>query len=217
MELPRAFAKAAEKTLMLPAASWQIKDKMRRIILGAFCLVLNGSFAQLPNKENYDIGRATSAKDCSKFIQLTNTKPKDVRFSTKIVGDSVYLLNNDISWSEKFFSAKKDGVAIDLVSKDQYSCANPLPKSSEWSHRGFLLPPVYRDQMIKNSRVLPNGYVISYMGKIPEGFSSQLLEANYLILENKNRCGYSGVSTLISIHGRCSRQGSIMILLPRRK
>ncbi len=169
---------------------------MRRIILGAFCLVLNGSFAQLPNKENYDIAKATSAKDCSKFIQLTNTKPKDVRFSTKIIGDSVYLLNNDISWSEKFFSAKKDGIAIDLVSKDQYLCANPLPKSSAWSHRGFLLPPVYRDQMIKNSRVLPNGYVISYVGKIPQSLSSQPLEANYLILENKNRCGYSGVINL---------------------
>jgi hypothetical protein len=164
---------------------------MRSIILGFFSFFSACALAQFPNKDTYDIVKPKSAKDCDKLFQILRSKPRDVRFQASIKGDSVFFVHNDIEWLKTMISSKKDGIAVDLVAKDQYRCVDPTPFATDALHRGFLLPPVYRDELIKNSRLINEAAVIALVGKIPEGLSGKVLEANLIILEDKNRCYYN--------------------------
>src|SRR5258705_2482106 len=159
-------------------------------------LVSNGAdlHSQLPNKGSYDIQKPKRAKECAKLFQGFKSMPKEVRISATVhKDDSIFIAYNDLDWFNKVITSRKDGIAIDLVSQAQYACDNPVPKSSEWSHQGYLLPPVYRDELIKNRRRFENGTILSFAGLVPKNLDGKSLEANFIILENKNKCYYSNV------------------------
>ena len=149
--------------------------------------------AQIPNKGNYDVKRPKNSKECASVFQLFGTAPKEFRFATYVRQDSVFISSNDFTWFSKIIAAKKDGIAVDLVSQDQFACDQPLPKSSDWSHRGYMLPPVYRDDLMKGYKVYDNGVALFFAGLIPDALKNKTLEANFMVLNNKNRCYYSNV------------------------
>src|SRR5687768_11257930 len=102
--------------------------------------------AQTTNRDNYDIKQPKDKKkDCGELLSLLNNAPVEVRFGTQIHGDTVFLLYNDPDLFEQIIGSKTDGVAIDLMQRQQYQCDKISRFPPTWSHRGFLLPPMYRD------------------------------------------------------------------------
>lgn len=159
------------------------------------------SFAQSTNREEYDIKTPKDiSKACGEFFSTLNTMPYDARFSTFIRGDSVLLTHSDENWFWKLVPDKSDGLAIDLVYRGQYACDNVQRITQSGTHRGFLLPPLYRDDIKRNLLRVAPGYVAVYAGKIPAGWKKDELEANYLLINNRNACYYSNVVSL-DYHG----------------
>jgi hypothetical protein len=167
------------------------------------CLCIGGVLhAQTTNRENYDLrptlkkSKTDPDKACIAFDKILEAMPQDARFTTFIRNDSIILTHSDASWFWKLMASKNDGVAIDLVSKDQYACDNVQRFASSWSHKGFLLPPLYREDMRKNMLPTQNDYVALYAGKVPGTWKKDILEANYLLLQDKHLCYYSNVINL---------------------
>ena len=154
--------------------------------------------AQQVNRTDYDIRNPgkNMARDCEQSNRVMRQMPPDVRFSTVIQHDSVYIMLNDVRWFQELFTGKNDGIAIDLVQQEQYACGQPSVKPVSFSHRGFLLPPVYRNELFRRTRVSPDGMTLTGVGKLPPGFRSENVEPNYLILENRNLCQYTAVVNL---------------------
>ena len=154
--------------------------------------------AQQVNRTDYDIRNPgkNMARDCEQSNRVMRQMPPDVRFSTVIQHDSVYIMLNDVRWFQELFTGKNDGIAIDLVQQEQYACGQPSVKPVSFSHRGFLLPPVYRNELFRRTRVSPDGMTLTGVGKLPPGFRSENVEPNYLILENRNLCHYTAVVNL---------------------
>jgi hypothetical protein len=168
---------------------------------GVLVMIFDVACAQSTNRENYDIKIPRDmGKACGEFYGTLNAMPFDVRFSTFIRGDSVLLTHSDADWFWKLVPDKNDGIAVDLVFREQYACDNIQRMVNSGTHRGFLLPPLYRDNIRRNLLRVAPGYIAVYAGKVPPSWPTDNLEANYLLINNKNACYYSNVVSL-DYHG----------------
>ena len=160
------------------------------------------AYSQTINRENYDIRTPGKAPDkpCKDFYTTLRAMPHDARFSAFVKGDSVIFTHSDADWFWQLIKGKNDGIAIDLVFKEQYACDNVHRFATSWSHKGFLLRPLYRDEIKKNLLPVREGYVAVYAGNVPKTWKKDNLEANYLILQDKNLCYYSNIISL-DYHG----------------
>ncbi len=126
--------------------------------------------------------------------------PKELRLSTTLTNDSVFVIFPDDGWFLKIMESKNDGVALDLVQKQQFQCDNISRFAGTWSHKGFLLPPLYRDELMKRKIIRSDGYVFIPVGKLPRGIRKEDAEANYILIDNKNVCAYTAIVN-IDFHG----------------
>lgn len=153
-------------------------------------------FGQYTNRTDYDIKplrENEQKKKCGELLTVLASMPQEARFGTRFVGDSAFLIMNDAVWFNGFFKNKDDGFALDLVNRGQYQCDNITRISGSYSHRGFLLPPVYRDQIRKTMTVTPGGTVYVYAGMLPKSFKKDDVEANYVLLNDRYPCNYTSI------------------------
>lgn len=170
---------------------------MKQMLACVFILITTSLQAQVTNRDNYDIRQPKNkSNDCKHILTVLREAPADVRFGTLISEDSVFLVYQDKAWFDRAFPSRNDGFAIDLMQQKQFQCDNVSRFAGSWSHRGFLLPPVYRDQMLKSIKIHSSGFITVFGGRIPASFKRDEIEANYLLLEGKNLCHYSGMVNL---------------------
>lgn len=133
---------------------------------------------------------------CQQCFQLFNKKPKEVKFSVKREGTNLYFYINDKNWFNQLFKNSGDGLAVDVVDKDRYSCELEPKKKSQI--KGLLLKPIYGSKL--RSGLKPNGqnkYRV-HVGRISETLAKKELEYNILFLNDKNLCRYYTIYDLES-------------------
>jgi len=133
---------------------------------------------------------------CQQCFQLFNQKPKEVKFSVKREGTNLYFYINDKKWFNQLFKNAGDGLAVDVVAKDRYSCELESPEKAQI--KGQLLKPVYASKL--RSLLKPNGknkYRV-HVGRVSETLAKKELEYNILFLNNKNLCRYYTIYDLES-------------------
>lgn len=123
---------------------------------------------------------------------MVKALPPEVTFGTVIIGDSAFLTFDDIRFYKNFFPGKNDGFALDIINQDQYQCDNVTRLAGSFSHKGFLLEPVYRDDIPKRMKVRDRAVYI-FGGLVPRNFDRKKIEANYMLLEDRYQCNYTSV------------------------
>jgi uncharacterized protein YkwD len=91
---------------------------------------------------------------------------------------------------KELFPGAKDGIAIDLMYKNQFICLQPDKLHPSTVFDGYMLPPVYRDALFKND-IYPNGEFQSFVGKLPPGSMTEDLQLNTILIQNGSVCRYS--------------------------
>jgi hypothetical protein len=160
-----------------------------------------GCFGQIVNQTDYDIknpGRDLSK--CKKTHVTLNQMPNDVRFSTIIKNDSIYLVLNSRSWFEKILQGKNDGAAIDIVQQTQFSCDKNSSAQVNFSHIGFLTKPIYKNELLKRTVEWRDGVIATNMGPVPKELVNTSIEANYLLLQDKFLC-WTGSLVSVDFNG----------------
>ncbi len=167
---------------------------MRFLLTILFILAVHIAFCQYTNRTDYDIkipSRDKVTKLCGELRSRLNQLPPEARFFGRISGDTAYLMFEGPRLFWQFFADKKDGVAIDLINQDQYQCDNIQRISSSGTHKGFLLQPVYRDEIKRRARVQSDGYIVVPVGSVPRNFDKSKIEANYLLIDDQYGCYYN--------------------------
>jgi hypothetical protein len=164
-------------------------------------VLLTPAFSQFINHPKYDV-KVADRGDMTRRCGSTNTKlgslPAEVQFATKLRGDSVFLIFNDSKLFWQFFQSKHDGFAIDVVNQEQYQCDNVQRLATEYTHKGYLLAPVFRDEIRQRAKISPNDVVYVFGGMIPKGFDKKKLETNFMLLQDDYQCNYT---TIINVGG----------------
>jgi hypothetical protein len=171
------------------------------IIFLLLVCTLTKAIGQIVSEGNYDIkdpGR--DINKCRRILTTLAGFPKEIRLSPRIENNQVAIYLDGKEWFDELFKGKNDGIAIDLVQKSQFECATEPAKSPWFSHTGYLLKPIYRDELQKNMFSVPNQFAAVYVGTIPPELVGQPIEANYLLLQDKYLCR-TGSIVNVNFHG----------------
>src|SRR5690606_15036905 len=77
-----------------------------------------------------------------------------------------------------------------IISKDKYDCTKNA-REGYTIPKGFILPGVYKDELVRNSNQLVKGSIFTKIGKIPPSLKGKELEGNLMILSGEYICYYT--------------------------
>ncbi len=130
---------------------------------------------------------------CNAFNKVFKQKPQQVRFGITIEDDNLYFEVNNKNWYKALFKNEDDGIAVDIVERDRYSCDKELTHSQI---RGVLLPPIYEmNKPGKLKEVKRNKFRV-FIRKIPSNLVDKNIEFNLLFLHKKTFCKYFTIYNL---------------------
>jgi len=153
---------------------------------------------EVSSQNNYGINIPRNDRDqiCRSFTQLFNQKPREVKFTVIRDGQKLYFQINDKRWFNQLFKNKTDGIAIDVVSKQRYSCNIPVVEDAQI--KGELLPPIYGRDLQRGLESYKDKYYRTFVGNVPRNLYNEALEYNILFLSNNNLCRYQIIYNLES-------------------
>ena len=145
---------------------------------------------QIDNPYNIKKAKGFFGRNKCKEYQVTLKKmPKDVRFDVVVEGGEIYILCPSLEHFRNLFDKNRDGIALDVIHKDQYVCGEEFRKNFQLN-KGSLLAPMYRKEMEENMFLDQMNDVVIHYGKLPEQFDPSEVELNLLALQKKSLCGY---------------------------
>lgn len=148
------------------------------------------NFTTLKAQNTFDIVFPGNDRDqkCQQCFQIFNQKPKEVQFSIVREQSNLYFQVNDKIWFNKLFKNPKDGLAIDIVSKEIYGCDEIIIGNPQI--KGELLQPIFTPKLKSNLESIDDNLFRVHVGNIPNAFLNKELEFNILFLSNNNLCKY---------------------------
>ncbi|PCH69809.1 MAG: hypothetical protein COC01_00470 [Bacteroidetes bacterium] len=124
--------------------------------------------------------------DCLGTLQVM---PPEVQFGVfRDANNDLYFMLTDKAWFGQLIKGKKDGIAIDIVKKNQYNCEGDNSFANSRIHRGTLTPPVYRNELQANALPSERDNFITKVGKVPSDLVNDDLEYNLIIINNNYVC-----------------------------
>ncbi len=136
--------------------------------------------------------RTDYIKRCRECTRLINSKPKEIQFFIqKDEFGNLYFVSTQREWFESIIKGGKDGIAIDIVSKDRYNCLENIPNHKS-PIRGDLQKPMYSKNLKHNILSSNNGEIVIKIGVLPEKYKDQdNIEFNIVFIKNRYLCHYS--------------------------
>lgn len=130
------------------------------------------------------------SKKCAVCTDFLKTKPKEAVFKLDITDSNTVVFEfTDRDWFPVFFRTKKDGIAVDLITKDQFACDSKKNKLGvSGINEGIMLRPVYRDELYE--RVIDRtetGFRID-VGKVPPHLQGREIEPRLILISKGYAC-----------------------------
>jgi uncharacterized protein YkwD len=135
-------------------------------------------------------GLVKASKDCEKEYDSFSNLLMSLGNKLRIEGNEVILYYHDISNFKKIFPNATDGVAIDLVSKDQLACGKPNELDFSPVYDGILLKPHFSQEMLANNSAESDYRVITKVGDIPAEYQDQAYTPSIILIKNGAACMY---------------------------
>ena len=147
---------------------------------------------KVPNQLSEDAFGIKNNKDCTDCKSLLgyNNIIANMGNNISIEGDEIIFKYHNKAYFNSIFKNPLDGIAIDLVTKDQMKCGTKNKFDSSPIYDGVLLPPFYKDELISRNKSKGNYRVIISLGKIPLHLRDKELYANLIIIKGHNKCAY---------------------------
>jgi outer membrane protein OmpA-like peptidoglycan-associated protein len=141
------------------------------------------------NKPDNSFGVISPGKkgcDCMKNTGMANAID-NLRLETK--NDTVFLYSTNLSELKRIFNSSQDGIYLDVVVRNQFSCEkNTTPKIVTISE-GEMLQPIYFTELFNNNRANRNN-LYAPLNKIPSKYKLQNYMVNFGIIKAKVACDY---------------------------
>jgi len=156
------------------------------ILLVLGFLIINPIFAQ--NKLRKATKNDLDGK-CKACVDIIKSIPIDVKWGVAVENGVIIFKITNPTYISKIFSAV-DGIAIDIVSRDQYTCGK-INKEALLNNvrRGTLTEPVFyssfKDKVEINEKT---GFATFKVAKLPPEFNNKDYEMNLLFVKDGSVC-----------------------------
>jgi len=126
--------------------------------------------------------------------------------------NEIYLEFDDARTLKKFLRTKKDGLAIDITTKDQYLCGAPNKVDYSLQNRGLLLSPIYNNELWRKNEI--QGKFVKEvkipLGVLPTELASAEYELNLLLIQDQHVCKSIPKSYLSTCEGKYTQNLHIL-------
>lgn len=126
--------------------------------------------------------------------------------------NEIYLEFDNAREFKRFLRERKDGLAIDIISGDQYMCGGPNKVDHSLVNRGLRLNTIYSNEFWRKNEV-SGRYVRSVkvpLGQLPEAFANTDYELNLLLIQDNHVCKSIPSSYLSSCEGQYKQDLEIL-------
>ncbi len=148
---------------------------------------IDSTFQLSPNA----FGILPSGKECESILEFKNSIV-NVGNSIRIDGNKVILEYHNTDKVKELFTSAKDGIAIDLLREDQFSCGVANGRNPSPIFDGVLLKPIYRNELLKSNSALNKNRFIAVVGIIPDELVGKgNYRAAMIIIKNGYTCHWS--------------------------
>ncbi|MCX2742604.1 hypothetical protein OO013_01940 [Mangrovivirga sp. M17] len=167
------------------------------LLLATFCLFHTVIFSQQSDYRNKIKGPKSLFGDrCKEYNNIVTSFPRDIRFDIVVLDRQIILTFPSEKHFKKLFDDSFDGVAVDIIDKNQYSCIDNNELLSAWPNRGLLLDPVFKNELLKYYVLTELNTVAVNIGFLPYSFEPENVECNLLVLQKKALCSYESTAGL---------------------
>jgi uncharacterized protein YkwD len=120
------------------------------------------------------------------YINLVYNLGNDV----DLRGGEVWLEVSDKSTFNTIFSNPMDGLAVDLIDREQIRCGKENQLDMSPVYDGILLKPIYRDELKKGNQAQSDYRVVVKLGDVPTEMQSRNIQPTLLLLKDGEVCMY---------------------------
>jgi uncharacterized protein YkwD len=123
-------------------------------------------------------------KSCAKFAEIDNLQK-----GLYVKDDIIYFKYPQLKAMKKLLNDKRDGLAVDVVQKEQYPCAPYNIYDTKRVNKGVMLKRKWSKKIFKHNLVTdPKSRSLDVMlGKLPKGITGEY-ELNLMVIQDKQVC-----------------------------
>lgn len=130
-------------------------------------------------------------KSCIDLMGNKSNIAVNIGNGIRIENDEIYLEYHNVKTIKEVLSGVQDGLAIDLVERDQMLCNTDNKFDASSIYDGIILKPIFNKEFFaKNISKNPNRLIVS-MGKVPEVLKGKLISPNVIIIKENKKCSYN--------------------------
>lgn len=130
-------------------------------------------------------------KTCSDFLNNKYNLIVNIGNRMSIENGEIIYRDHNIETLQKFLQEKNDGLAIDLVTRDQMLCDKENILDASEIYDGIMLKPVYKDNIFSNNTAKNKKRLVVSLGKIPEHLNFKEVSPNVILIKDGKKCSYS--------------------------
>ncbi|MDX2362047.1 MAG: CAP domain-containing protein [Crocinitomicaceae bacterium] len=147
---------------------------------------------EIPNQlSNNSFGLKKAYRDCSGVFAEAQNAIVNVGNSLAVEGNEIVLYHHSAEFIAQLFSGPRDGIAIDLISRDQLACNVPNQMDLSPVHDGILLKPVFRDELLANNRAEGDYRLVTPIATIPDNLGESEYSPAIVLIQNGQVCYYN--------------------------
>ncbi len=147
-------------------------------------------------------GNAFSIKEADKScVELVGNKSNvivNMGNSITIEDDEIFIKHHSLKTIKETIDKPSDGLAIDLVERDQLSCFKDNTLDISPIYEGVMLKPVFHNQLFSKNLSKNKKRLIASLGKVPEHLKGKSVSPNIILIKEGKKCGYAAPSYIPS-------------------
>ncbi|MCB0431153.1 MAG: hypothetical protein H6585_05330 [Flavobacteriales bacterium] len=128
---------------------------------------------------------------CAPIIKVLQQFPVEEQYSLQVEDGKVVFMMTDVKAFDALFAEDSTGLAVDIVTKEQFACQGEPNFANSYVHKGTLMKPLYGKELRAKKTQDAKGVVRVELGPLPAAFSDKELELNLLLLQKRSLCHYS--------------------------
>lgn len=138
-------------------------------------------------------------KDDYKIEPYNKTKCTDIErnysYLPELMSDNIFFRDgeiffyfHDLNLLKNILKNNKDGIALDIITKDQFACGAGNRIYPSKIHSGIMIPPVYKSYLFNKNLLENEGQMEVSLGPIPDFVDTNTTEFNLLIIQDNCLC-----------------------------
>lgn len=140
-----------------------------------------------PNRDDYGVLPYDKSK-CSELVSKYGYLPQLMSDNILFKNDEIYFYFHDLVLFKEVLKESKDGIALDIISRNQYSCETGNKYYPSKIHTGIMLPPVSKSQIFGKNELESSGEIMVSLGPIPDYVDTNNVEFNLLMIKDGCLC-----------------------------